>query len=84
MTHDEMIEVIKAHKEGKKIQGAQSGCKTWSDTSRPTWNFYEYDYRVKPEELTVYIVRNPEGMLFASLSNSWHNSKVVKEIKVEI
>lgn len=84
MTHDEMIEVIKAHKEGKKIQEKLNGASEWRDCSSRNFNFYAYNYRVKPEELTIYIIRNPLGVLFASLSNSWHDSKVVKEIKVEI
>lgn len=56
MTDDEILTVVQAHKEGKKIE-----CKgrhlshpmipkwnEWTD-SNPHWNFAEFDYRVAPE-----------------------------------
>jgi hypothetical protein len=49
MTHDEMIEVIQAHKDGKVIQLCD--CRSnWIDMPRtPDWNFNAVDYRVKPD-----------------------------------
>lgn len=52
MTHDEIIEVVKAHRDGKEIQSKN---KNWSDsqwcnTNGPAWDFVSYDYRIKPEE----------------------------------
>lgn len=50
MTHDEMIAVIQAHKEGKTIEACAIGYTNWRVTADPpTWNFYAMDYRVKPE-----------------------------------
>ena len=49
MTHDEMIAVIKAHKEGKKIQSQEIGNPNWYDVQFPLWDFYNLDYRIKPE-----------------------------------
>lgn len=52
MTHDEIIAVIQAHKEGKKIQYRFRGKETCSFqdlTSNPVFNFEMVDYRVKPE-----------------------------------
>lgn len=50
MTHDEMIEVIQAHKEGKAIQVKHSSFTyDWADISNPNFNFLEWVYRVKPE-----------------------------------
>lgn len=61
MTHDEMIEVIKAHKEGKSLQirtRTFSKLNTqWSDLPKgedPQWNFYSIEYRVKPEPMVCY------------------------------
>lgn len=53
MTHDEMIEVIAAHRDGKKIQAKyQKG--QWIDiTLPPLWNFEHNEYRIKPEPLTL-------------------------------
>lgn len=49
MTHLEMIEVIKAHSEGKKIQFWDEPFNEWLDCSNPSWNFSTIKYRVKPE-----------------------------------
>ncbi len=56
MTHDEMIAVIRAHAEGKKIQWrpVHMPQREWEHTdeqsaSAPAWNFARYDYRVAPE-----------------------------------
>lgn len=51
MKHDEMIAVIQAHKEGKKIQvrhKCSSYSKDWVDTC-PVFDFHECEYRIKPE-----------------------------------
>lgn len=49
MTHDEMIAVIQAHKEGKEIQ-FKGESDSWLDVTvaTPNWNFYDRVYRVKP------------------------------------
>ena len=52
MTDDEIIAVVQAHKEGKKIQWmTRIGPQTWHDYlgSPIRWNFDRYDYRVVPE-----------------------------------
>lgn len=49
MTTKEMIEVMQAYDEGKKIQSKPSGCGDWDDCYKPTWNWFEYIYRIKPE-----------------------------------
>lgn len=47
-----MIAVLQAAKEGKKIQCRRVDDNTnrWDDTSMPDWNFWDFDYRVKPEQ----------------------------------
>ena len=48
MTHDEMIAVIQAHKEGKTIQCIPKNIPSaWSVTKSPCWNFERFDYRVE-------------------------------------
>jgi hypothetical protein len=53
MTHDEMIAVIQAHKEGKKIQF--KFCDTWVDCeeNKPSWCFKTCSYRVKPSPKVI-------------------------------
>jgi len=55
MTHDEMIAVIKHHRDGGKVQHRYHDHETWDDTFAPGWNFYENDYRPKPEPIVVYV-----------------------------
>lgn len=51
MKHNEMINVIQAHKDGKMIQYRLQNHNTgeWQDTDNPMFNFGEFDYRIKPE-----------------------------------
>lgn len=70
MTHDEMIAVIAAHKEGKQIE-----CKTkqiedarWVDPChlrKGDFNFGGFDYRIKPEPLVLWAAFYPDGGLMA-------------------
>ncbi|HEY6073922.1 MAG TPA: hypothetical protein VIV15_11125 [Anaerolineales bacterium] len=50
MTHDEIIAVIQAHKDGKHIELREKhDFGEWKPVCRPEWDFRDYDYRVKPE-----------------------------------
>ena len=66
MTHDEMIAVIAAHRDGKKIQNRHnnSPCE-WGKVSNPCWNFETYEYRVKPEPVTVWALLDDSGCVNA-------------------
>jgi len=56
MTTDEMIAVLQAHKEGKKIEVYHGSPLMWEACAeQPPWNFGMYDYRVAPREWWVYI-----------------------------
>jgi hypothetical protein len=56
MTHDEMIEVIQAHKDGKVIQ-LRSMQGDWIDVPRtPDWDFPNIIYRPKPEPKEYWLV----------------------------
>lgn len=62
MTHDEMIAVILAHKEGKKIECMTTDGGNWMDAG-PDWNFQACIYRVKPDPKTVPMtVEDFDGM----------------------
>lgn len=52
MTHDEMIAVIQAHKDGKEIQYRHKSGGEWRKSENAgflDWNFQVAEYRVKPE-----------------------------------
>lgn len=65
MTHDEMIAVIEHHKKGGKVQCSKRTLvrPEWFDAPGPTWNFYEYDYRIKPEPVERWAVETSAGHL---------------------
>jgi hypothetical protein len=66
MTHDEMIEVIQAHKDGKVIQFRCIRDRgDWlSKGTPPLWNFDAVDYRVKPMPKEYWLVpyKNTTGL----------------------
>lgn len=64
MTDDEIIAVVKAHKEGKAIQFRLHGSReAWRVAHFPTWSFEGVEYRVKPEPLVCWVVRYDDGSI---------------------
>ncbi len=57
MTDDEIIAVVQARKDGKRIQsraseeyyGRKFNEEEWGDSDPAAWDFYHQDYRVAPE-----------------------------------
>jgi hypothetical protein len=72
MTHDEMIEVIQAHKDGKVIQRRSRGA--LSDTFKNrirtdhTMDFFRNEFRVKPEPKEYWLVPYLDGSGFKVLN----------------
>jgi len=62
MTHDEMIAVIKHHKNGGKVEYMHLTENKWVITDGdPLWNFAKHDYRIKPEPRSLWISFNDSG-----------------------
>ena len=56
MTNEEMIEVIQAYADGKKIEyKALNFDYNWEVINEPPWNFSKYSYRVKAEPLEQWV-----------------------------
>lgn len=58
MTHDEMIAVIQAHKEGKTVlfREIYRPSDSWAPVSDdPAWNFQLFLYRIKPEPRVIWV-----------------------------
>jgi len=57
MTDREIIEVVQAHIDGKDIQFKTTGNTEWRspDNNGLFWQFYDCDYRVKPEPRKFWI-----------------------------
>ncbi len=61
MTHDEIIAVVTAHRDGKKIEHRNRDSTEWLPTESPAWNFRFYDYRIKSEPREFWIVKHLAG-----------------------
>jgi hypothetical protein len=61
MTYDDMLEVIKAAKEGKTIQYKKQD--NWESLRKgyANFNFHYHEYRVKPEPKVIYVNENNNG-----------------------
>jgi hypothetical protein len=60
MTHDEMIALIQAHKDGKEIE-IWDGFKWVSDYGDPCWYFSSFQYRIKPPQIEAWGVVDGDG-----------------------
>lgn len=73
MTHDEIVEVVLAHKEGKRIEGRFKGAsdESWVEVTHINqngFNFLDWEYRIKEEEDIK------EGdLVFVSAKPNWDN-----------
>jgi len=70
MTHNEMIEVIQAHRDGKKIEFASKDSPNqWEYVGNPIWDFHLGSYRIKQESREWWIsVRGTESCAVAFLN----------------
>ena len=50
MKLEDMIEVMQAFKDGKKIESKIVFGTVWYEENSPTWNWDKYDYRIKSKE----------------------------------
>lgn len=70
MTHDEMIALIQAHKNGKTIQNRRIGRnEEWKDAPAPSWNFWSFEYRIKSEPQSIYAIRSNSGVVVHCSAN---------------
>lgn len=68
MQIDEMIAVLTAAKEGKRIQYKRHEFNEWYDNNDSRWNFEMFEYRVKPEPrewwAEIYSTNKKYGVLY--------------------
>jgi hypothetical protein len=86
MSDDEILAVVQAYKEGKKIQVCSpiEGAK-WHDCERPMWAFDNLDYRVapeprKPREWSVHVVTDGVITSFPLHENMIQETVRVREV----
>lgn len=61
MTPDQIIEVVTAFKNGKKIEYYVKISRQWKEITDPSWNFNDYKYRVKPEPMELWVNLYADG-----------------------
>jgi hypothetical protein len=67
MTHDEIITVVQAHKDGEQLQIRLTRKKNndfiWSDLRGNIWDFEQFEYRIKPKPRERWFGQYPNGQL---------------------
>ena len=75
MTTKEKIEVMQAYVDGKQIQirAAGNNKRDWEDFNfgEPCWDWYETEYRIKPEEKPVRMTNRQLAEWLARGFGSW-------------
>lgn len=85
------IEVMQAYVDGKEIEAWERG--VFSDTSNPAWGWDVFDYRIKPEPLTLWVneYKDNEGKVIVdAFTELWDaeinrrtNGRTIKMIEVK-
>jgi len=79
MTHDEMIAVLRAHKEGRAIQFRDAkDAGRWFDAGNYRWDFHHFEYRIKPEPRTIW-VNEYDGAAMFSYDSEYDATKFATE-----
>ena len=85
MTHDQMIALIEAHRDGQTIQYRLSPKAEWRDRHLKSldFDFSDVEYRIKPEPLTLdqcwskaVFIESADGMLKEFLKLAKENGHV--------
>lgn len=79
MTIDDMIAMLQAAKDGKAFQArVKHSNDPWVDCRFPSWNFEEFEYRVKPAEPEEFYVN-----IYAdgSIGRSWRCKDAAEQAK---
>jgi len=66
MTHNEMIAVIEAHRDGKRIEFHNKDwddVTRWNFTDKPRWDFSVNDYRIAVEPRRCWVKWDLDGAL---------------------
>lgn len=81
-TTAEMIEVMQAFEDGKTIECLPEHSKQWVDVRSVCWNWSRFDYRIKPEPVTCWVVFNGLGRIVTG--NAYNNLKSAENLAKEL
>ncbi len=83
---ESIIEVIKAHKDGKEIEISETGTDIWTLCKNPLWNWVNFKYRIKSDtpissKLIFYfnIYTNSNGKFY--VGSTYYDKKEALENK---
>ena len=88
MTHDEMIEIIQAHKDGKQIEFRKNlSSEPWRSLEGPMFDFVLFSYGVKPNQnrtLYQYNYITSNGAIYKSgrYFSSWIEAERITGCKI--
>jgi hypothetical protein len=60
---EEKIEVMRAFARGEKIETQHKLLNEWHPDSTPTWDWANYNYRIKPRPKELWVVVRGEGQM---------------------
>ena len=87
----EKIAVMQAAERGEEIEGRHLWSKSWMNIPTPTWNWDEFDYRVKPKPQKFWVVFNKEGYVMCAgtknkpdVTLQWGRDCVVEEYERKV
>jgi hypothetical protein len=72
-TTEEKIEVMRAFEDGKPIECQHRLIPEWRPDETPTWDWENYEYRVKSEPKELWVVVRGEGQMneYRSTHRDW-------------
>lgn len=83
---ENMIDVLRAHKNGYKIQWRPltHAPVSWEDTPNPGWDFQRNEYRIKPIPREFWIVKYPFGNSLRASSTQQEALQYIQDASTEL
>ena len=81
----EMIKVMTHYLNGGEVEYTETGFNKWRIASDPSWNWYDYNYRIKGQKVTIekWLCENNKGdfIVFETMNIDEYYYKKIKLIE---